>query len=251
MKKKERSLLIWLVILASIVLMISLAQDAPDWAMLQIIEFAQANEVDYNQYPDFLVELLGDNPEAKEFVLNYPFRGDKPVEVLECDLAEGVPLFIQWDLQWGYMEYGSEVCGTAGSGPMCLAMAGYYLSGGDRQFYPDRILKYADENGYYSDKSGTDPALLTEGGPALGLKVISISKVKSKIAAYLHNGDPIIAFLPDSELAQSGRYVLVQWHSEGKLTINDPTSRIISNEKWTYEEFMDQARSLWVIKKAE
>lgn len=251
MKKWGKSLLIWMVILASIVLMIALAQQAPDWAMLQIIEFAQANGVDYHQYPDCLVELLTVNPEAKEFVLNYPFRGDKPVEVLEYDLSNGVPLFIQWDSQWGYLEYGSELGGTAGSGPMCLAMAGYYLSGGDRQFYPDRILEYADQNGYYSDKKGTNSALLTEGGPALGLKVISLPKVRNKIAAYLHNGDPIVAFLPDSDLAQSGRYVLVQWHSEGKLTVNDPTSRITSKEKWTYEEFIAQARNLWVIQKAE
>ena len=251
MKHGERSLLIWAVILASIVLMIALVQQADSWAQRRIFEFAQTNQVDYHQYPDCLVELLEVNPETEEFVLNYPFRSDKPVEVLEYDLSGGVPLFIQWDARWGYLEYGSEFCGSAGSGPMCLAMVGYYLSGGDRQFYPDRVLKFASQNGYYSEKRGSEFNLITEGGSALGLKVTGLSRVERKITTYLKNGDPIIAFLQDSELAPSGRYVVLWGYSNGTITVNDPASRINSQTAWPYEEIISQARNLWVIQKAE
>ena len=251
MKFNARALLIWAVVLASVVLMTSLAQQAPSWAQLQIMEYAGEMHVDYTQYPDCLVDLLAENPEAKDFVLNYPFRTEKPVDLLGYDLKDGVPLFIQWDPQWGYLKYGSELAGSAGSGPMCLAMAGFYLSGGDRQFYPDRMVEFADQYGYYSEKKGSYSTLITEGGETLGLKVTGISRVERKIAAYLKNGDPIIAFLADGEAEQSGHYVLLRGYVEGVLTINDPASRVNSGKLWDYDELIGQIRNLWVIQKAE
>ena len=251
MKCNGRTLLIWLVILACIVLMAALSQQAPSRAQMEIIAYAKQMQVDYTQYPDCLVDLLAKNPEAKDFVLAYPFRTEKPVDLLGYDLTAGVPLFIQWDPQWGYLKYGSELAGSAGSGPMCLAMAGFYISGGDRQFYPDRMVEFADEQGYYSDKRGSSSTLITEGGKSLGLKVTAISRVERKIAAYLRNGDPIIAFLPDGEMAQSGHYVLLRGYENGSVTINDPTSRVNSEKIWAYAELTGRIRELWVIQKAE
>ena len=134
---------------------------------------------------------------------------------------------------------------------MCLAMVGFYLSAGDRQFYPDRMVEFADRYGYYSDKKGSESTLITLGGRDLGLKVTGISRVERKIAAYLNNGDPIIAFIPDSEMAQSGRYVVLRSYENGNVTVNDPTSRVNSEKIWLYAELIGQIRELWVIQKAE
>ena len=72
----------------------------------------------------------------------------------DFDRSRGVPLMMQWDTRWGYIEYGSDVVGITGCGPLCLSMAGYYLTG-DIKFSPDRVVEFALENGYNVNGSGS------------------------------------------------------------------------------------------------
>ena len=54
--------------------------------------------------PEELKELLEKNPDAKEFVLNYPLKKNQSFEIdlTEYENRETVPLFFQWDERWGY-----------------------------------------------------------------------------------------------------------------------------------------------------
>ena len=102
--------------------------------------YAEEMDIYYSEYPQSLIDLLERNPETEDFVLNYPFRGDVAVEAFAPDRAEGVPLLMQWDKRWGYIQYGSDVVGLTGCGPVCLAMAGYYVSDGDERFHPAKMV---------------------------------------------------------------------------------------------------------------
>ena len=95
---------------------------------LKVKAFAEENRIFYSEYPQSLIELLERNPETEDFVLNYPFRDEVAMEAFSYDLTRGVPLMMQWDPRWGYMKYGSDVVGITGCGPVCLAMAGYYVT---------------------------------------------------------------------------------------------------------------------------
>ena len=77
-------------------------------------EYADEKGIRYSRYPKSLIDLLDRNPEAEDFVLNYPFRDSQTLETFEYDLSEGVPLLMQWDKRWGYEKYGSDMIAITG-----------------------------------------------------------------------------------------------------------------------------------------
>ena len=238
MKTKFRRLFIPGVILACAVLMMSLIYEAPSEAQMLVMKYAKEKQVAFTEYPESLLKLLEDNPETREFVLDYPFRESWAVDLSRFDGDRGVPLFLQWDRQWGYQMCHGEFVGVNGSAAMCLAMAGYGISDGSSQFAPDKIIKFADQNDY------RDAALICQGGAALGLKVTSIAWEKAKVTAYLKNGTPIVASTGSGEL---GKYIVLSGCYNGMITVNDPYSRINSEKAWTFEELTGHINNLWVV----
>lgn len=246
MKSKYRRLFVAGVILGCVLLMAGLVSEAPNRAQLRLMEYAREKKIYVGAYPDYMAALLQRNPEAEEFVLNYPFREEKSVDLAGYDASRGVPLFLQWDPQWGYMRCGGDCVGGIGSAPMCLAMAGFYASGGEKEFSPDRIVDFALENGYFSKENGFDRSLISQGGTALGLKVTALPLVEQKITSYLRNGDPIIAAMGHGDF---DNYVVLTGYSEDMITLNDPDSLVNSEKLWTFDEIAGQIRNLWVVQK--
>lgn len=248
MKKTKSMLVLFLaVVLMCGVLMVWLARDTPTETELQVMAYAEEKGVAYAAYPASLIELMARNPETEEFVLNYPFHKAGAINLSGYDRTKGVPLFIQWDPQWGYLKYGGDFVAVTGCGPVCLAMAGYYVTG-DTAFTPDKMVAYAQENGYYSKGNGSKWTLISQGGPALGLEVTELPLVEKKIAAYLQAGDPIIAAMGPGDFTSTGHYIVLTGYENGMLTVNDPNSYVNSEKTWPYETFADQVRNLWVIK---
>lgn len=249
MAMKLRRLFVPAVILICIVMMMSLDQRAPSETDMRVMEYANEKGIPFTAYPESLIDLLERNPETEEFVLNYPFRPEEvEVDLRNYDLERSMPLFLQWDPQWGYLHYSGDFVAVTGSGPMCLAMAGCFVTGGDENFYPDRVVEFARKNGYASGKgNGSDPSLITQGGPALGLDVKELPIVEQKITSYLSNGDPIIALMREGEFSDTGHYILITDYDAGMLIINDPCSKVNSQQKWAFADLAGQIRSLWVI----
>ncbi len=214
---------------------------------LKVKAFAEEKGIFYSAYPQSLIDLLERNPETEAFVLNYPFREDFPIDLSEYDLSEGVPLMMQWDMRWGYIEYGSDVVGITGCGPVCLAMAGYYVTG-DAQFSPDKMVEFAAKNGYYSRGNGSSWTLISEGGVKLGLDVTELPLVKKRITDNLEVGNPIICAMGKGDFTTSGHYIVLVGLEDGKFRVNDPNSYANSERLWSYEEIESQIRNLWVIR---
>lgn len=229
------------------ILMLYLVVDEPTQAELTVIAHAREQGISSQQYPDDLIELLEENAETEQFVLNYPFREEDPeIDLSAVDLNKGVPLFMQWDERWGYMEYGDGMVARNGCGPMCLAMAGYYVTG-NASFYPDRIVEFAQKNGFYSPGNGSKWTLISVGGPALGLNVTELPLVENKIAAYLQGGYPVIAVMGPGDFTSTGHFIVLTGYQNGMVTVNDPNSYVNSGKAWNFADIQDQIKNLWVI----
>ena len=246
MKMEWRSLLILAVILGSVGLLVWLDRTAPTPTDIQVMDYAEEKGVAYTDYPRSLIMLMHRNPETRDFVLNYPFREEKAVDLSGYD-PDQVPLFLQWDSQWGYLPYGEDFVAVSGSGPMCLAMAGWYLSGGAEVFAPDRVVEYARQQGYDSGKNGVHWQLITQGSAGLGLKATGISLVQRKIEGYLGRGEPIIAMMEAGDFGTANSYILLTGWEDGKLRLCDPGSRENSQILWDYDTVAGQIKNLWVI----
>ena len=217
----------------------------------RIIEaFAAQNGLALSDYPEELRELLQRNPETEDFVLHYPLEKDEPIEVdlSEYDDCPGVPLFLQWDRQWGRMEYGGKPAALTGCGPVCLSMATYYLTG-DEEFSPDKIIKFAGKNGYYSPGNGSSWTLISEGGEKLGFDVAEIPLSESRILKELRAGRPVICAMGPGDFTTSGHFIVLVGEEEGLLRVNDPNSIENSEKLWRFEDIESQFRNLWAIGK--
>lgn len=219
-------------------------------AELAVKAYAEEKGIAYSEYPQSLIELMERNPETAGFVLNYPFRQEETIDLGEYDLEAGVPLMMQWDTRWGYIRYGSDVVGLTGCGPVCLAMAGYYVTG-DEKFAPDKMVEFAWENGYYSFGNGSSWTLISEGGEKLGLDVTEIPLVKQRILDNLAAGNPIICAMGPGDFTTSGHYIVLVGTEDGLIRVNDPNSYANSEKLWSYEEMESQFRNLWVVRAGE
>ena len=214
-----------------------------------IAAFAEANGLSLRDYPEELRALLERNPETEEFVLHYPLDRDKAIDVdLSMYDTDGVPLFLQWDRQWGCMEYGGKPAALTGCGPVCLSMAAYYLTG-DEAFSPDNMIEFAKKGGYYSPGSGSSWTLISQGGVELGFDVTEIPLVKKRILDNLEAGNPIICAMGQGDFTSSGHFIVLVGVEDGLLRVNDPNSIERSGKLWAFEDIEDQFRNLWVIRK--
>ena len=217
-----------------------------EWA---VKTFAEEHHISYGEYPQSLIDLYGRNPETENFVLNYPFRQETPVELGAWAGSDTVPLFLQWDPMWGYEKYGSSFLAITGCGPTCLAMVGYHLTG-DESFTPDKIAKYAQKEGYYQAGYGSSWTLISQGSEGLGLKATELPLVKKKMVTALEEGYPIILAMGAGDFTTTGHYIVLTGVEDGKFRVNDPNSRENSGRLWAYEDIEGQIRNIWKMEKA-
>ena len=215
-----------------------------------IAAFAKDHGLTLGDYPEDLRALLERNPETEDYVLHYPLEKDSPIHVDLSAYAdtEGVPLFLQWDRQWGYLTYGGKPAALTACGPVCLSMAAYYLTG-DEAYSPDRMIEFAGKGGYYSPGSGSKWTLISEGGVELGFEVTEIPLVKKRILDNLKAGNPIICAMGKGDFTTSGHFIVLVGEQDGLLRVNDPNSIENSSKLWKFEDIEGQFRNLWVIEK--
>ncbi|MBQ3194399.1 MAG: C39 family peptidase [Oscillospiraceae bacterium] len=214
----------------------------------EIKAFAESRNISIGEYPWEIIALYENNPETRDFVLNYPFREDVKQDLSAYEGSTTVPLFLQWDSMWGYSDYGSSCIAVTGCGPTCLAMVGYYLTGDDNM-NPREIAKFAQREGYYESGYGSSWTLISEGAGKLGLTAKELPLVKKKITDALANGSPVILALGKGDFTSSGHYIVLTGYEDGAFTVNDPNSRIRSEKQWTYEQLESQIRNIWAISK--
>lgn len=210
--------------------------------------FAQANNLNLKDYPDSILKLLERNPETEDFVLNYPLEYGKAheVDLSEYENCETVPLFMQWDRRWGYLDYGDDVAALNACGPVCLSMVAYYLTG-DPGMSPDKIIQFAIDYGYCVPGNGSAWALISEGGAILGLDVWEIRINKDTAISCLEDGDPIICIMGPGDFTTSGHFIVLAGVEDGLIRVNDPNSYARSEKLWDFEDFQGQILDMWAL----
>lgn len=213
----------------------------------KLAEFAWEHHLQGNEWPQELIELLDKNPDAEEFVLNYPLKKDTNfvIDLSEYQNCDTVPLFLQWDERWGYSEYGEELMELSGCGPTCLSMVCVYLLN-DTEYNPRYIADYSEANGYCVPGSGSAWTLISEGGRKLGLDVEELSLDEEEIVRNLGAGNPIICVMGPGDFTTSGHFIVMTDYIDGQIKVNDPNSKIRSAKLWDYEDIKSQIRNLWV-----
>ncbi|MBP3460503.1 MAG: C39 family peptidase [Lachnospiraceae bacterium] len=213
----------------------------------EIAEYANAKGYYIRDYTDKLVELYEKNQEARQFVLDYPFKKDieYDIDLSEYKNADFVPLLMQWDERWGYGEYAGDVLGLTGCGPTCLSMVAIYLTGNDTM-NPKWMADFSTQHDFYEEGNGTRWALMSEGAAILGLNSKEIPLDKERMIDNLQAGNPIICILGPGDFTNSGHFIVLTGYRDGGFTLNDPNSRINSEKTWSFEELQYQIRNLWV-----
>ena len=203
------------------------------------------------EYSESMLKLASNNPDALEFVENYPkHKSDiKPsgsVTKEELDSAEnGIPRFQQWDERWGYLTYGNDNIGINGCGPTCLSMVVAGLLK-DSSKSPDAVAEFSVENNYCTVASGTAWSLMSTGARKLGLKSESVSVGADSLRSVLKKGQPVICSMKPGDFTTTGHFiVLTGLTDDGKLMINDPNSITRSEKRWDIDTIVGQAKSAW------
>ena len=214
-----------------------------------IDRFAEAHGLSRAAWPEELIELLERNPDAEEFVLNYPLKKDQSFEIdlSEHEHCKNVPLFFQWDERWGYTIYGSNVMGLTGCGPTCLSMVCLYLLD-DAAYTPCYVADFAEENGYYVEGSGSAWTLISEGGETLGLDVTEIPLDEKRIVKNLELGNPVVCIMGPGDFTTTGHFIVLADCKDGRFVVNDPNSKTNSERLWSYDEIKGQIKNLWVCR---
>ena len=198
-------------------------------------------------YPKDLIALYKKNEEARDFVLSYFLEKDvdHDIDLSEYKESDEVPHFLQWDVRWGFADYGGETVAYAGCGPVALSMVGYHLTKNEKLFSPDKVVEFALEEGYCVPDAGTAWAFMSEGAQSLGLQVETLPLVEDIMIERLQAGNPIILIMGPGIFTGSGHFIVLRGYEDGYFLINDPNSIVRTEKRWKFSEFSDQILNIW------
>ena len=202
------------------------------------------------QYPIEILLSTAGNPEMTDFAYGYLHTdGSVTGGFTEDEQPEDYPLFLQWDIRWGYMPYGERgVVGSSGCGPACLSMAVFYLTG-NRECTPDAIAQYSLDRGHYIHGVGTAWALLDNYPTEYGLKVTHPYISEETMKADLDEGNILICSVRPGDFTSEGHFIVIYGYDNKGFKVNDPKCVYRSRLNWPYEQIKDDIKRIWSVGK--
>ncbi|MCD7825091.1 MAG: C39 family peptidase [Clostridiaceae bacterium] len=206
------------------------------------------------QYPLEVLQMLPKNAETLDFVsdyLRYVDDGGTQGGITEEELAETVPLFLQWDQRWGYVKYGDNVLAVTGCGPTCMSMVYTGLTKQDDKT-PADMAEFCIDNDYYTSDSGTSWTFMLDGAVNLGLNAEKITVSKDTLQEKIKAGNPVICSMGPGDFTDTGHFIVVRGITdEGNLLINDPNSQKRSETEWDFDQVLEQIKAAWAYSLAQ
>ncbi|MGN0437324.1 MAG: C39 family peptidase [Lachnospiraceae bacterium] len=199
-------------------------------------------------FSDDLLRYVAVIPEMKRFVIDYIAKISIVFEgnfTLTAPVDE-VPLYIQFDEQWGYADYGDGVIAIRGAGPTCLAMAYTYIKQDGSQ-NPIKIADMAMEYGYLTEEGATANILFTDGAARLGMKSTEFAVDKDAMVDALDNGKVIICDVTAGDFTTTSSYIVIKGYKNGLFLINDPMSEARSSVGWDFPRLSSQIAKMWIL----
>ena len=164
------------------------------------------------------------------------------------EMAQKLPLLIQWDARWGYESYGDSNIGICGCAPTCLAMVATGLTQNEH-FTPAMVAAYAMKKDYYLAGTGTKWALFAGFARDYGLTCRTVGTDSSAILTELKKGNPVICSMSAGTFTLGGHFIVLCGEENGKILVNDPNNVEYSNREWSIEEFADEIKNAWAFEK--
>lgn len=200
-----------------------------------------------------LVKLAVDDPEAIDFVVNWPDSyPQKTGAAYDGTVKKGqIPQLYQWDERWGYTTYSSTSFALTGCCPTSLSMVYMGLTGKtDKTPYDMGVL--AGKDGYESKNEGTVGDFLTNDASKLGLICEKIDIDSGTLKYYLKQGYVVICNVGAGDFTDGGHYfVITGLDGKGKLTINDPYSSVRAAKHWGIARVLNQTIALYAFTTAD
>lgn len=200
-----------------------------------------------------LVKLAVDDPEAIDFVANWPEAyPQKTGAAYDGTVKKGqIPQLYQWDERWGYTTYSSTSFALTGCCPTSLSMVYMELTGKtDKTPYDMGVL--AGKDGYESKNEGTIGDFLTNDASKLGLVCEKIDIDSGTLKYYLKQGYVVICNVGAGDFTDGGHYfVITGLDDKGKLTIHDPYSSVRSAKHWGIARVLNQTIALYAFTTAD
>lgn len=162
----------------------------------------------------------------------------------EDEMGENDPLFLQKDIRWGNKKYGDSTIGRAGCGPVCLSMVVFSLTRDD-SITPDKVAKYAEENGHYVKNAGTAWSLFTEGGKHYGLKVSGLSISETEMKNALDKGAKLILSVKAGVFSGASHIIEIYGYDKSGFKVNEPLSEKRSSKTYKFDQFKDIIKAIW------
>ena len=203
------------------------------------------------KYGNSLIIALAGNPEMADFAAGLLTREHVVTGGLrEDEIPEDYPLFLQWDIRWGYVPYGGTGgnIGSSGCGPACLSMAVFYLTG-NRECTPDAVAKYSEDNGYYVSGAGTAWSLLYDYPLIHNLTSVAVGKSEAKFKAELDKGNILICSVKDGNFTTGGHFILIYGYDENGFKVNDPKCIYRSRLTCTFTQIKNDIKHTWSIRR--
>ena len=199
----------------------------------------------YEDYPQDLQKMLSKNMDMLDFVYEYPTKKGNVYADTVGNVTKGTfPLLLQWDQRWGYANYGNSSIAVSGCGPTCLSMVNSGLTG-KNTITPYTVAKFAEDNGYFIEGSGTSWDLMTKGASHFGIVGKPLSLYKANFFSTLEKGYPIICSMLPGDFTSVGHFIVLTGIEDGKIRVNDPNSKQRSNQLWSYERIAKQINNCW------
>lgn len=224
-------------------------------------EYPQIEEMllHLEDYPDEVIEYFIKMPETVEWVIHYPEYTAKseeelseialaPLDLSAYEMQGQIPVYYQWDVNWGYTFYGENYFAVTGCGPTCLSMVAVGLTG-DTTITPKKVADISVSIGAYVEGVGTSWDLMTKGAEALGLKSVQNETwTATALCNKLKEGNPIICSMGEGDFTTQGHFiVLVGVTEDGKILVNDPNSKSNTQKEWDAQVLLNQMKGMWVI----
>lgn len=202
-----------------------------------------------NVIPSYLIQLAVMHPESIPYVAGYPTRKlNAPINIESYYTPGKIPLFEQWDKQWGYDTYGNGPIAMDGCGPTSVAMVIVGLTG-NLNVNPRVVAQYGENHGGYVYNQGSSALLMTSVAEHFGVKAKEINE--SEVKASLRAGHPVIVSLGPGEFTLTGHIIVLSGITkDGRIIMNNPDSIKDSESTWSLQDINNSARAYYSYTKA-
>ncbi len=162
--------------------------------------------------------------------------------VLEGTSAN-VVYYNQKDPKWADKIYGgNNTISVYGCGPTTLAMLVSSLT--KETLTPDQMAKWAYDNGYFCENSGSYHSIIPEGAAYWGLNVQSVTDYSpDNITSLMSTGNLIVVLMGNGHFTENGHFLILRGVTlDGKLLIADPAGWENTQKQWDMEIIINEAK---------